>query len=76
MKTLNQFKEARRLKAGKDSDIWDFGNGWIVEEVYPDNDTAGSVFVVCCEEFNSLNEATERLYQMYCDEEMLTGDLA
>jgi hypothetical protein len=74
MQTFEQFKATRKLKAGDDSDFWCYGfrGTWQIEEQYPDEDDA-SRFVICGEEFKTLEEAEHALYNMYCDEEMLTA---
>lgn len=73
MYTFNQFKQTRKLKIVKDKDTWCYGahHTWQITETYPE-DIAGSVFTICGEEFATLDEAEHALYNMYCDEEMLT----
>lgn len=73
MQTFNQFQHTRRLKVVRDKDTWCYGvhGTWQITETYPE-DVAGSVFTICGEEFTTLEAAEHALYNMYCDEEMLT----
>lgn len=70
--TLAQFRSTRKLVAKDDCDLWTYGihNDWHIVESFDEP----TKYSVCGEEFDTLEEAEEALYRMYCDEESLYED--
>ncbi|WAQ79791.1 hypothetical protein SB2_0060 [Salmonella phage SB2] len=72
IQTIEQFRSTRKLVAKDNCDLWTYGvhHDWYIVESFDEHTT----YSVCGEEFDTLEEAEEALYRMYCDEESLYED--
>lgn len=70
MITLKQFRESRKLKDIHTGEMYAYHGGFFANIDY--SSKGDEVYSVLGEIFNTLEEAEERLYSMYCDEDRLT----